>query len=356
LSRAIELVPQHFVAHLALAAVAEQVGDSAGAAAGLEAAAEASASAQERARDLYKAGLLWQDKAQDNARARRAFERVAEIDPSYEDVFQRLQAIYIAEGARAELASLLERRLEAVTDPAERIEMEVLRGRALADVGDTAAAKRALEAALQANPDHIDALAAYANVSAAEKEWSDAERAWIDLARLVPEPERQVEIYMKLGALYDEHLPNPERAEMAYQEVLKRLPADEAARERLVALYKRTGDTARAIAEQTILINNAEAPEAKCRRTTELATIYEATGDTKKAEQTLLQARKTWPKDDVALAALARFYQRTNQTNPLNVLLERAPADAGPRPAPRRVTKGGRPHVPPPPRAQDPAE
>jgi tetratricopeptide (TPR) repeat protein len=336
LSRAIEVVPQHFVAHIAMAGVAEQVGDSTGAATALEAAAAAAISPDEQARDLYRAATLLQDKVQDVQRARAALEKVSAIDPSYEDVFQRLQTIYIAEGARGELASLLERRLEAVTDPAERIEMEVLRGRALADVGDTAAAKRALSAALEASPDHIEALSTFANVSSSEHDWLDAERAWIHLARLVPDQARQIDIYMKLGGLYDEHVPNPERAELAYNEILKREPNSEEARERLVALYKRTGDTAKAIEQQTILINNAEAPEAKCRRTTELASIYEATGDTKKAEATLLQARKTWPKDDLALNALARFYQRTGQATALNVLLDRALADA------RRALSTGR--------------
>src|SRR6185369_11782905 len=60
----------------------------------------------------------------------------------------------------------------------------------------------------------------------------------------------------------------------------------------------------------------------------ELARIYELSGDAKKAEATLLQARKTWPKDDVALGALARFYLRTNQAQAANVLLDRAVADA----------------------------
>src|SRR5262249_59926730 len=109
--------------------------------------------------------------------------------PPYEDVSPRLQAIYIQAGARAELAALLKRRLSAVTDPNERVEMEVLRGRALADVGDAAAAKRALAAALDANPDHVEALATFGEVSAAEEDWSGAEQAWIRLARLVPQPE-----------------------------------------------------------------------------------------------------------------------------------------------------------------------
>jgi len=328
LAHAINLVPHHIVAHLDLAALLEQTKNPAGAAASLETAANACAAPSERARLLYRAAILWYDEVDDPPRARDALEAVAAIDPSYEDVFQRLQAIYIAGGARAELAALLERRLEAVSDPAERVEMEVLRGRALADVGDAEAAKRALAAALDANPDHVDALNAFGDVCAAEEDWSGAEQAWIRLARLVPEPERQAALYFRLGDLYDERLPNPERAELAYQEILKHSPNDIKARERLVGLYQKMGDPARAIEQQTLLVNAAEAPEAKCERTTQLAAIYEAVGDAKKAEATLLQARKTWPKDDVALASLARFYLRSNQAPAANVLLDRAVADA----------------------------
>lgn len=328
LAHTIELVPNHVVAHLELAAVLESTDNPAGAAASLEAAAAACASPAEQSRILYRAALLWQDKVGESSHARQALEAVATLDPSYEDVFQRLRGIYIADGARAELATLLERRLEAVTDPSERVEMEVLRGRALADVGDAAAAKGALKAALDGNPDHVEALGAFADVCAAQQDWADAEDAWIKLARLVPDAERQAAIYLRLGELYDEHLPNPERAELAYQEILKRAPSDIGARERLVVLYLKMGDPSRAIEQQTLLVNAAEAPEQKCSRTTGLSRIYESIGEPKKAEATLLQARKTWPKDDVALAALARFYQHNNQAQAAVVLLDRAAADA----------------------------
>ncbi|WP_437571433.1 hypothetical protein [Sorangium sp. So ce542] len=333
---AITLVPHYLVAHLDLADALERGGDAAAAAAALESAAGASVGSEGRAHSLYAAAVLWQDKVQNAARARDVLEAVATVDPSYADVFSRLKAIYVAEGARAELAALLERRLDAVTDPAERVEMEVLRGRALADVGDAAAAKRALAAALDANPDHVEALSAFADVCAGEGDWAGAEQAWIRLARLVPDPDKQVAIYLRLGELYDEHLPNAERAELAYQEILKRAPGDVSARERLVALYKRAGDGARALEQQNLLINAAEAPEQKCRRTAELAEIYESMGDMKKAEATLLTARKTWPKDDFALGALARYYQRTEQASAAGVLLDRAIADA------RRALNTGR--------------
>ncbi|MGK4007450.1 hypothetical protein WMF31_32815 [Sorangium sp. So ce1036] len=333
---AITLVPHYLVAHLDLADALERGDDAAAAAAALESAAGASVGSEGRAHSLYAAAVLWQDKVQNAARARDVLEAVATVDPSYADVFSRLKAIYVAEGARAELAALLERRLDAVTDPAERVEMEVLRGRALADVGDASAAKRALAAALDANPDHVEALSAYADVCAGEGDWTGAEQAWIRLARLVPDPAKQAAIYLRLGELYDEHVPNAERAELAYQEILKRAPDDVGARERLVALYKRAGDGARALEQQNLLIGAAEAPDQKCRRTAELAEIYEAMGEMKKAEATLLTARKTWPKDDAALGALARFYQRTEQVSAANVLLDRALADA------RRALNTGR--------------
>ncbi len=328
LEKAIELVPGHLVVHLERARALEQIGDASGAATELEAAAQTSATSDERVRNLYLAAVLWADKTSDAERARSAFENVFAVDPSYRDVFQRLQALYVASGARAELAALLERRLDAVTDPAERVEMEVLRGRALCDIGDAAAAKHALAAALDQSPDHVEALTVFADVCAKEEDWGGAEQAWIRLARLVAEPERQAELYMRLGDLYNGPLPNSERAELSYQEVLKRFANNELARERLVDLYKSLGDTAKALEQQTILINNVEEPEAKCRRTTQLAEIYEAMGDLKKAEQTLLQARKTWPKDDIALGSLASFYQRTDQAQAANVLLDRAVADA----------------------------
>ncbi|AKT38058.1 tetratricopeptide repeat protein [Chondromyces crocatus] len=333
---AITVVPGYLYAHLELASALERGGDMASAAAALEAAAEVSVTTELRAHALYRAAVLWLDEVKDTGRARQVFEAVAAIDPSYSDVFQRLQTIYIAEGARAELAALLERRLEAVTDPAERVEMEVLRGRALADVGDAAAAKGALAAALEANPDHVEALSAFADVSASEGDWSGAEQAWIRLARLIPDQTKQIAIYLRLGELYDEHLPNQERAELAYQEILKRSPTDASARERLVALYKRSGDSARAIEQQNILIEAAATPEEKCQRTAELAEIYEAAGDTKKAETTLLGARKAWPKDEHAIGALARFYLRNDQGAAANVLLDRALADA------RRALNTGR--------------
>ena len=138
-------------------------------------------------------------------------ESVAAIDPSFEEVFDRLKAIYVADGERAKLAALLKSRLLAVNDPADRVEIEVQRGRALSDIGDQGGAKDALAAALEANPDHVGALSAFADVCVVEQDWNGAEGAFIRLARLTPEPERQAAIYLRLGEILRRALAQPRK-------------------------------------------------------------------------------------------------------------------------------------------------
>ena len=318
----------HIVARESLAALLTTTGDAEAAAAHLEMLAGTLLVPAARAEADHRAAVLYQDQVGDVARARAALERVLDLDPHFSDTFDRLRTIYIAAGARSELADLLKRRLEGIQDPGERVEMEVMRGRALAEVGDADAAKRALAAALDANPDHVEALAAFAELCAADGDYGGAEEALIRLARLTSEPDKQVDIYFRLGALYDENLPNDERAEAAYQEILKRRPTDGPARERLIALYRRTGQMPRAVDEQNALVNAAESPDDKCQRTVELAEIMEEMGEIKKAESTLVVARKSFPKSDLALRALVQFYQRTGQGPAAAVLLDRAVADA----------------------------
>ncbi|MBK6518016.1 MAG: hypothetical protein IPG04_28825 [Polyangiaceae bacterium] len=328
LKEAIKLAPEHIVARLELADVLEASSDFSAAAAQLEAAAQSVSDPAWRVELDMRAAQLWQDQVGDGVRARDALERVAASDPNNALAFERLRQIYVAAGARAELAELLGRRIDAIEDPTERVEMEVMRGRALAEVGDGEAAKRALAAALDANPDHVEALSSFAELCFTDGDHEGAEQALIRLARLTSEPDRQVDIYMRLGHLYDELLPNDERAELAYQEVLKRRPTDEPAREKLITLYRRVGQLPRALEEQNVLVNAAEQPDDKCKRTVELAEILEESGELKKAESTLVVARKAFPKSDLALRALVKFYQRTGQAPQAAILLDRAVADA----------------------------
>lgn len=329
LNAALEQMPEHLVALTTLAEVLEAGEEFVAAAEALERVAQASSVTPHQVSAWHQAAVLWLDKANQADRGRAALERAVALDVNHEDAVVRLQSLYVAAGDRQKLAALLERRLEHTTDPEERVAIEVTRGRALAEVGEKDAAKAALAAALDANPDHAEALEAFAGLCLDEGDWSAAEQALIRLARHMIDPQRQAQIYRRLGELYDTTLPNPERAELAYREVLKRAPDDADTVARLVSVYGRLGDKVTALSLQTDLLARAATPDEKRERTVALALVEEQiVGDRRRAEVTFEKARKEWPHDSSVLRAVAEFQRRGGETRAMQVLLDRAATDA----------------------------
>ena len=329
LSAALEQVPNHLLALTTLSEVLEASEEYVAAAEALETAAEASHVEAHQVSAWHQAAVLWLDKASNAERGQAALERAVALDVGHEDAVVRLQSLYVTANDRQKLAALLERRLERTTDPEERIAIEVTRGRALAEVGERDAAKAALAAALDANPDHAEALEAFAELCLDEGDWTSAEQALIRLARHTIELPRQAQIYRRLGELYDTALPNPERAELAYKEVLKRDPDDAETVARLVQVYGRLGDKVTALSLQSDLLARAKSADEKRDRTLALAIVEEQiAGDRKRAEATFDKARKEWPHDSAVLRALAEFQQRNGETRATQVLLDRAATDA----------------------------
>jgi len=329
LAASLEQVPNHLLALTTLSEVLEGIGEYAAAAEAQETMAQASRVEAHQVSAWHQAAVLWLDKAGSVSRGRAALERAVALDVGHEDAVVRLQSLYVAANERQNLAQLLERRLQRTTDPEERIAIEVTRGRALAEVGEKEAAKAALGAALDANPDHAEALEAFAELCLGEGDWTSGEQALIRLARHTHELPRQAQIYRRLGELYDTTLPNPERAELAYKEVLKRDPDDAQTVARLVQVYGRLGDKATALSLQSELLSRAKTPDEKRDRTLALALVQEQiAGDRKGAEATFDKARKEWPHDSAVLRAVAEFQQRHGETRATQVLLDRAATDA----------------------------
>lgn len=317
-----------------LAEVRERSGEARAAAEACESLARTSVVADHQLLAWFDASRIWADEVADVERATTALEQCAEIDVTHQDVFARLSHIYAEKGLDAELARLLEKRLEKAEDEGERVALEVELARALSEMGETAKAKAALENALKGRPDHTTALGAMAELCAKEADWAGAEQAYVRLARLLTTQDEQRAIYEKLGDIYTTQATNLSRAEVAWKEVLKRAPeageAHTAALEKLVDVYKRQGDVARAVETQQQIVSDASGdPQVRLQRLVELAQIHETTGrDLRKAEQVLESARKEFPTSVRALRSLAEFYARQRQMPAMQILLDRAASDA----------------------------
>jgi predicted Zn-dependent protease len=320
-----------------LAEVRRRAGDGRGAAEAYEALARSSLVTEHQLEAWEKAARIYADDVGDTERAMLALEAAAALDAANADVFARLSSLYAARHMHSELGALLERRLGTVTDADERHALEVERGRVLVEAGDLDGARRAFEAALAERPEDAEALTFYADLCMSRQDWAAAEQALIRLARLLPTPEEQRNVYARLGDLYSAHLLNLSRAEVAFKEVVKRTPDDVESIEKLVDVYKRQSDAARAVELQQELVGKARSSEEKRRRLLELASIHEHVArDNRRAEQALEAARRELPQDVQVLRVLAEFYIRHHQAPAVNILLDRAGGDA------RRAIAAGR--------------
>jgi tetratricopeptide (TPR) repeat protein len=307
----------------------QSMGDAALAAEACESLARASNVPDHQLLAWHDAARIWLEIVEDKDRAMVAFEAAAEIDVTYAEVFTHLSALYAQNKRDADLARLLERRLERVDNEDERVTLEVELGRAFADLGDLDRAKACLSSAIAKRPDHTSALGAIADVCMRAGDWNGAEQASVRLARLLSDPAEQRVIYETLGEIYSVHAPNLSRAEVAFKEILKRAPGDVGVLAKLVDVYKRQADVASAVDAQQEIINAVTEPEARLAAQVELASIYETVGrDPRKTERVLESARREFPTSVVALRALAEFYARQRQMPAMQILLDRAAADA----------------------------
>ena len=254
-------------------------------------------------------------------------------------MFDRLSRIYAHRRMQPELAGLLERRIEGITDPDERLAMEVRRGRILLEVGDTEGARAAFEVALAERPDDAErAVGVRRPVRRAAATGTRPSRRWSASRACLPTPEEQRDVYARLGELYSHHLLNLSRAEVALKEVLRRAPDDlptiGEARRRLQA-PERSGARHRAPA-------GAHRQGAGARRTSAGASSSSRRSTSRRRTTTAAPSRRSRPRaassrrTSGVLRALAEFYIRHHQTPAVNILLDRAGADA------RRALAAGR--------------
>lgn len=337
LLQVLTLEPSHRVALELLAEVAERLGDHGSAAACYEKLAETSQVDAHRLDAWTRAAVLWLDQVNDAERGRSALQAAAAIDPGHGDVVDRLRALYLAQGDEAALANLLEQRLARATEPKERVRLEIERARLGARQGDLATAKASLLAALETSPDHLEALQTLAELCQTDEDWARAAWALERLAALSTQAEERADLHLRLGDLRRARLSDWAGAEAAYLEALSHRPGDLGIRGRLIDVYARSEQGAKALDLQRELLAAAATPDETKRHRLELARLEERfEADPSVAEATLDALRKQHPTDPDVLEAYVGFLQRTARDEAAQAFLDKAASDA------RRALSTGR--------------
>jgi tetratricopeptide (TPR) repeat protein len=316
--------PQHAVAHEALGRLRQAADDAAGAAHDFEQAAAASASHTRRARLWYRAGVLWQDAIGDDARARRALSAVVAIDVTHQDSFERLRRLLLGAHDAAALSDLLALRVAAGGESSERVALLVERARLLAELGQRDAAKSALTQALALDATHLPALQPLAELYLRDAQWRPAAEALISVARLTRDRDVLRYAFMTLGRIYTEQTPDLRRAEIAYARAGALDPDDTEALERLLYVFRKTGDHDRALraCERLIALSSHDADVDA--RTIEAAAVLEDMGQPLRAERALNDRREQRPASVAIISALTALYTRQHDTAALHVHLDRS--------------------------------
>jgi tetratricopeptide (TPR) repeat protein len=194
-------------------------------------------------------------------------------------------------------------------------------------MGDPSGAKDALRAALSFEGENADALKKLAELCLVGRDFRGAAEALIRLARVRKDREELRWVFFTLGNIYDENMPDSRRAEAAYRRVLKLIPSDLEAMERLATLYETENNLDKSVEMLKLLIENVLDPDESREYRLRLSSTLEKRGDLRGAEAVLEQTRKNAPVDLVVLRGLADLYERQNAPQALSMHLNRAVAD-----------------------------
>ena len=109
-------------------------------------------------------------------------------------------------------------------------------------LGDRAGARQALEAILHKQPDHARALARLSEVTWEDGAWSEAGEVYLRRAVVERDPRTLLEIFLRLGHIYSERVPDAKRAIAAYERVQAFDADNREALRALSTLYLAEGD------------------------------------------------------------------------------------------------------------------
>jgi len=291
---------------------------------------------------LTEAALVAEEITQDEPRAIGFYERILEIDPAHEQAALALDKLYASRSEWTKLAKLLAARI-ARSGETDVASLKVRLGKLyFAELGDPKSALSYLEEVLTSDPDQLDAkelvekcldvpelraraAAVLEAVYVAREETRHLVRVLEVRLEFARDPIERRELLRRVAELRDDKLTDDAGAFSAYARLLPLAPSDEAARARLLEIGKRTGALDKAAEVLLETAAAADAPQPRAEILSDVAGVFEALGQSDRAESVWKQVVELDADDPVlalpAARALERIYAAQGKTKELAAAL-----------------------------------
>jgi tetratricopeptide (TPR) repeat protein len=222
-SRALELDPRNPAVLTALAHLSRDRGDFFRAAKFLVESEERTRNPLEKARLLYEAGLLYQDRLDDEARATELYARALAADPGHAAAAGRLAPLYEKTRAWEALEPVLDMLARRADGPdAEVADLHRRLGECARELGKDDKAGKSFEAARALAPESLPILRDLADLRMEKQAWAEARAHYDSIRRLAENAlsaEEKIELLTRLGRC-ELHLDQPESARLRFEEAL----------------------------------------------------------------------------------------------------------------------------------------
>ncbi len=248
-----------------------------------------------------------------------------DADSGNDAAFEQLRTLLGDAGDDAGLAAALAARIAVAANPFEVTTLRLARAELLATkLGDSAGARGELDAILQKQPEHPRALARLSELLWDEGAWGEAGEIYLRRAVVERDPTALRELFLRLGHIYRERVPDQKRAVTSYERVRALEPDNREALSALSELYMAESDPkqAMAVTERLVTLETDAARRTAFR--VRLGELAMRGGDLRRAGTELRRAVDGSPRDLAAVTALAQLLDRARDPAGRRALLDHA--------------------------------